>query len=89
MYFMEVLILKREFCYCEISLKKRQKASTFTFIFYKMYFYILVLFLALLVLIECPSDAHNGYFLLSVLYKQTHIYQECHPCHTDELCKQP
>lgn len=73
MYFMEVLILKREFCYCKISLKKRQKASTF--VFYKMYFYILVLFLALLVLIECPFDAHNGYFLLSVLYKQTHIYQ--------------
>lgn len=44
---------------------------------------------ALLVLIEYPSDAHNGFFLLSVLYKQTHIYQYCQSRHTDKPCKQP
>lgn len=43
--------------------------------------------LALLVLIEYPSGAHNGYFLPSVLNKQTHIYQYCQLRHTDELCE--
>lgn len=76
MYFMEVFILKREFCYSKNISEKETKSEYFCSP-------------ALLVLIEYPSDAQNGYFLLSVLYKQTHIYQYCQARHTDELCKQP